>query len=97
MSSKRGVWRSWYKSSRWRYLRERILLRDLYTCQRTGALLVGRYPAPNSPVVDHIKPHRGDEALFWEEANLMAVSKEWHDKTKQAEEQGSLQQRGIWH
>jgi 5-methylcytosine-specific restriction endonuclease McrA len=49
-------------------------------------LLVGRHPAPNSPVIDHIIPHRGDERLFWDESNLHAVSKAYHDSTKQSEE-----------
>lgn len=72
-----------------------MLARDLFTCQRTGVLLVGKYPAPDSPVVDHIRPHRGDETLFWDEGNLMAVSKEFHDREKQAEERGTIV--GIWY
>ncbi len=83
-------WRAWYKTARWRKLREAILLRDRYTCQATGALLIGKYPAPNSPVVDHRKPHRGDETLFWDPGNLQAVSKEYHDQAKQ-----SLEKRGL--
>ncbi|MHB2265024.1 HNH endonuclease [Aliihoeflea sp. PC F10.4] len=79
-------WRSWYKTSRWQKLREKILARDLFTCQKTGVLLVGKHPAPNSPVVDHVHAHRGDERLFWDETNLMTVSKAYHDSTKQAEE-----------
>lgn len=76
-------WRSWYKTARWQRLRERVLRRDRYTCQATGVLLVGVYPAANSPVVDHVQPHRGDEAKFWDESNLQAVSKEYHDGEKQ--------------
>lgn len=76
-------WRAWYKTGRWQRLRMAILKRDRFTCQVTGVALVGRYPAPNSPVVDHCVPHRGDEALFWEESNLQAVSKAYHDSDKQ--------------
>jgi len=79
-------WRSWYKTERWRRLRERVLIRDNFTCQQTGVLLVGRHPAPNSPVVDHIIPHRGDPELFWDENNLQTLSKAYHDSRKQAEE-----------
>lgn len=79
-------WRAWYGTERWKTLRQRILARDLYTCQKTGALLVGKYPAPDSPVVDHKTPHRGDPALFWDEDNLHAVSKKYHDSVKQARE-----------
>jgi 5-methylcytosine-specific restriction protein A len=60
-------------------------------CSQTGAVLVGKHPAPNSPVVDHILPHRGDEALFWAESNLQTVSKTYHDKEKQ-----SIEKRGRY-
>lgn len=82
--------KDWLNTSRWQKLRLKILERDSYTCQQTGAALVGKHPAPNSPVVDHIKPHRGDPELFWDEDNLQSVSKEWHDSTKQ-----SLERRGL--
>lgn len=76
--------RRWYKTARWQRLREEVLLRDAYICQQTGAVLVGKHPAPNSPVVDHIQRHGGDEALFWDPMNLQTVSKGWHDRTKQS-------------
>lgn len=80
--------RSWYKSKRWQDLRDAVLTRDLYTCQKTGVLLTGKHPAPNSPVVDHVIPHHGDERLFWDINNLQAVSKEYHDGEKRSQEQG---------
>lgn len=79
-------WRQWYKTAEWRKLRAKVLKRDLYTCQQTGILLIGKYPAANSPVVDHIKPHRGDPTLFWDENNLQAMSKGYHDRLKQSQE-----------
>ena len=79
-------WRAWYKTERWRRLRHEILLRDTYRCQHTGVLCIGKYPADNSPVVDHIRPHRGDEALFWDASNLQTVSKAYHDSVKQKQE-----------
>lgn len=82
-------WRAWYKTARWQRLRRKILTRDGYICQATGAALIGKHPAPNSPVVDHKVPHRGDPDLFWDEGNLQAVSKEYHDKVKQ-----SIEKRG---
>ncbi len=42
---------------------------------RHGVLLMGKHPAPDSPVVDHIKPHRGNPDLFWDRGTLHAVSK----------------------
>ena len=31
-------------------------------------------------VVDHIQPHRGDPALFWDRDNLQTLCKPCHDK-----------------
>ncbi len=84
------AWRRWYKTKRWQSLRVHVLRRDKYECQQTGVLLIGKYPAPNSPVVDHRRPHRGDAKLFWDPENLQAVSKAYHDSTKQ-----SLEKRGL--
>lgn len=35
-------------------------------------------------VVDHIKPHRGDDVLFWDRNNWQPLCKQCHDKDKQA-------------
>lgn len=79
-------WRQWYRSDRWKKLRERVFVRDGFVCQETGELLTGKAPAPNSPVAHHKVAHRGDEALFWDERNLETVSKRWHDTVAQAQE-----------
>lgn len=79
-------WRAWYKTERWRKLRLQVLVRDAYTCKQTGVLCIGKYPAPNSPVVDHKIQHHGDERLFWDEKNLQTVSKAYHDSDKQKQE-----------
>lgn len=39
--------------------------------------------------VDHIKPHRGDLALFWSESNLQALCSACHGK-KTAQEDGGF-------
>lgn len=75
--------RKLYRTKRWRDLRLEIAERDGWTCRQTGVLLTGEHPAPNALVVDHIKPHRGNLALFWDPANLQAVSKAYHDGEKQ--------------
>lgn len=80
------AWRKWYATARWKALRLEILRRDQYTCQRSGVLCIGKHPAPNSPVVNHKKPHRGDERLFWDPDNLETVSKAVHDGEIQSEE-----------
>lgn len=80
-------WRAWYRTSRWQALRLKVLKRDHWICAATGQIVSGKYPAANSAVVDHKIPHRGDPILFWDENNLQVLSKEYHDKDKQIEEQ----------
>lgn len=82
-------WRAWYKTARWQKLVMKVRVRDAYTCQRTGAVLGGKHPAPDSPVVNHRIPHRGDPALFWDEDNLELVSKAVHDSEIQREERAA--------
>lgn len=89
-------WKAWYKLKRWQQLKLQVHLRDAYVCQRTGVLCDGVYPAPNSPVADHIRPHRGDPVLFWDPDNVHTVSKAYHDSEKQKQEQASLHMRGVW-
>ncbi|WP_370267435.1 HNH endonuclease signature motif containing protein [Nioella sp.] len=38
-------------------------------------------------VVDHIVPHRGDLALFWDPGNWQTLCPDHHDITKQRDEQ----------
>lgn len=40
-------------------------------------------------VIDHIKPHKGDMALFWDSSNWQPLCKHCHDSHKQREEKGS--------
>lgn len=44
----------------------------------------GRITAAN--VVDHIAPHRGDPALFWDQANWQPLCKLHHDSAKHSHE-----------
>jgi 5-methylcytosine-specific restriction protein A len=86
-------WRRWYSTARWRSLRLRIFLRDLFKCAKCG-----RTEGNTSRLVcDHIKPHRGDERLFWQDTNLQTLCKSCHDEVKQQEEQSTLHQRGVWY
>ncbi|WP_040619343.1 HNH endonuclease [Rhodovulum sp. PH10] len=85
-------WRRWYKTTRWQRLRDEVFLRDLCTCRRCG-----RVTSDDARVCDHVEPHRGDERLFWDAANLQTLCKDCHDRLKQSEEQASLHRRGVWH
>lgn len=60
---------------KWQRARE-IYLRKHPLC--VGCLKEGRYTA--STVVDHIRPHRGDQMLFWDESNWQPLCKACHDK-----------------
>lgn len=78
--------RKLYNTRRWRALRDEVYERDHWTCQKTGQICVGKHPAPNSPVADHIVPHHGNPDLFWDKNNIQTVSKAYHDSQKQREE-----------
>jgi 5-methylcytosine-specific restriction endonuclease McrA len=88
-------WRKWYKTRRWQELRIAIFKRDLFTCRMPKC---GRLIGDTSQLVcDHKEPHRGDERRFWDPVNLWTLCKPCHDSVKQAEEQSTLHQRGVWH
>ena len=90
-------WKAWYNTARWRSLRAEVLTRDAYTCAACRRVLGGKSPEPDSPVVDHIRPHRGDERLFWLKTNLQTLCKSpCHDQHKQALEQDSRHHAGVW-
>jgi 5-methylcytosine-specific restriction enzyme A len=60
--------------SRWRRARAAFLAQHplCATCQDQGCI-------EPSTTVDHIVPHRGDQRLFWDEANWAALCKRCHD------------------
>lgn len=62
-------------SSRWQKARKQFLAKHplCAECERTGKLT-------QATVVDHIKPHRGDDTLFWDEKNWQPLCKRCHDK-----------------
>jgi 5-methylcytosine-specific restriction protein A len=63
-----------YKTARWQRLRRR-LLSEHPLC--TLCKLQGRITP--ATVADHIKPHKGNLELFWDEGNLQALCKSCHD------------------
>jgi 5-methylcytosine-specific restriction enzyme A len=64
--------------ARWRVYRKQFLI-DHPLCERH--LKLGFRVA--SYIVDHIKPHRGDEKVFWDTSNHQALCKQCHDSYKQ--------------
>lgn len=80
----RSPWHNWYYLARWRRLRWDVLTAADFTCERPGC---GRIEADTSKLVaDHIDPHRGDPAKFWDRDNLQCLCKACHDSDKQKQE-----------
>lgn len=48
-------------------------------------------------ICDHDRAHRGSEQLFWDPKNHQTMCKPCHDSNKQAVEQASLHERGVWY
>lgn len=78
---RRGSARQRGYDSRWDKARRTFLAEHplCVMCEREGRVT----PAT---VVDHIKPHRGDQDLFWDRANWQPLCKAHHDSAKQREE-----------
>lgn len=81
-----------YSTARWRRLRWATLVRDLFTCQMCGRL----EHDTSKLVADHKEPHRGREAMFWDEENIRTVCQSCHSGAKQKEEQASRYHIGVW-
>ncbi|MAU22556.1 MAG: HNH endonuclease [Martelella sp.] len=80
----RAPWRKWYRTARWGRLRLKVFERDLFQCQMDGC---GRIEGNLSKLVcDHVRPHRGDQRLFWDDRNLQTLCKPCHDSLKQRQE-----------
>ncbi len=74
-------WQHLYNTTRWRKLRLIHLGADplCRMCADEGCIKA-------AAVVDHIKAHRGDETLFWDQRNWQSLCKPCHDRHKQSEE-----------
>ena len=81
-TAERGYGGRWQKA-RATYLRSHPLC---LMCEREGRVTA-------ATVVDHIKPHRGDQALFWDRSNWQPLCKPHHDRDKAREERGRPVQR----
>jgi len=75
-STQRGYSYKWRKYARL-FLSDHPLCVNFEDCHRVAAL------------VDHIIPHRGNEALFWKYSNLQPMCKQCHD-AKTAKEDGGF-------
>ena len=78
----RQMWRAWYASSEWRRLSWSVRLAAAFTCALCGRV-EGR---SGQTVADHVQPHRGDRAKFFDPANLQCLCKACHDAVKQRQD-----------
>ena len=70
--------RRWYYTRRWRAIRAQVL-QDEPLCQ--DCRTQGRVEP--STDVDHVVPHRGNPARFWDRANLQALCHACHARKTQ--------------
>ena len=70
-------------NSRWQKARKMFLAEHplCVECEKQG-----RYV--EATVVDHITPHKGDQALFWDENNWQPLCKQCHDRKTVLEDGG---------
>lgn len=68
-ATSRGYGKQWQKASK-QYLAAHPLC--------ANCLKYGKYT--KATVVDHIQPHRGDPALFWDKSNWQPLCKPCHDR-----------------
>lgn len=80
---KAGQWSHLYSHSRWRRVREFFLRRHplCVMCEAEGRVEL-------ASVVDHIKPHKGDMALFWDRNNWQPLCASHHSGEKQRIDRG---------
>ena len=76
------VYRRWYKKAAWTQGIRARRLRAEPMCR----MCASRGQDTLAVIVDHIVPHRGDRALFFDYANTQALCKACHDRHKQREE-----------
>ncbi|MGL4528197.1 MAG: HNH endonuclease [Aestuariivirga sp.] len=77
--------RAWYNTAEWKRLRIATFTRDLFVCA-----LCKRIEGKSAWLVcDHVEPHKGDRAKFFDPANLQTLCKPCHDSEKQKQERAA--------
>lgn len=79
-------YRKLYKLKAWQRLREVALLRDGFKCHRCGCFLKRGRTEPQSAVVHHLTPHKGNPDLFFDLGNLASACWSCHSGVIQSEE-----------
>ena len=73
---------SYYTTPHWRVLRLKAIRRDNWTCQKCGAVVIGKKRGGLSPVVDHIQPRPRGDAVSPQDVlnNLTTLCQPCHNK-----------------
>lgn len=82
-------WRHLYNTKAWKALRREQLAKEPLCryCEQQGKVAAAN-------VADHIKPHKGDESLFFDADNLQSLCKTCHDSAKQKAEKRGVTEIG---
>jgi 5-methylcytosine-specific restriction enzyme A len=88
IDARRGTAHSRGYDANWRRARTRYLAEHplCTACYKSGRVVI-------ATVVDHIRAHKGDRLLFWDQDNWQSLCKQHHDQ-KTAKEDGAWG-RGI--
>lgn len=65
--------RKWYYTERWKQLRRLVIQAQHHACAECGHVELVLD-------VDHIEPHRGDPAKFWNVKNLQGLCASCHSR-----------------
>jgi 5-methylcytosine-specific restriction enzyme A len=76
---RRGTARERGYDARWRHAR-RLFLKQHPLC----AACLSKGKTSSATVVDHVEPHRGDQAKFWDVANWQGLCRRHHDAKTRA-------------
>ncbi len=85
-SAEAAEYRKLYKTVAWQRLREQVIQRDMGTCRTCGILCTTGTRSTRTATIDHITPHKGDLALFYDPANLQLLCGSCHSGQKQRSE-----------
>ena len=76
-------YRKLYKTARWQRMRDAQLSEQPLCC-----MCLALEEVTPATIVDHIKSHKGDLALFYDPNNLQSLCKPHHDGAKQRIDRG---------
>ncbi|MGY3359760.1 5-methylcytosine-specific restriction endonuclease McrA [Bradyrhizobium sp. GM0.4] len=83
-------WRAWYKTAKWRALREEQLSK-----QRLCERCLKRGVVRSATVVHHTIAHKGDAAIFWDHTKYASSCAPCHNSDEQSIERGGRARQAV--